>query len=53
MLALYSILHPTDYAKNYAGIMGTGLVRDHVECCCAIITAYKFKHTGNLLVFVI
>jgi len=26
MLALCSMLHPTDYAKNYAGIMGAGLV---------------------------
>ena len=25
MLALCSILHPTDYAKNHAGIMGAGL----------------------------
>jgi len=25
MLALCSVLHPTDYAKNYAGIMGTDL----------------------------
>ena len=25
MLALFSMLHPTNYAKNYVGIMGTGL----------------------------
>jgi len=24
MLALCSMLYPTDYAKNYAGIMGAG-----------------------------
>ena len=26
MLALCSMLYPTNYAKNYAGIMGAGLV---------------------------
>jgi len=26
MLAICSMLHPTNYAKNYAGIMGAGLV---------------------------
>ena len=26
MLVLCSMLHPTNYAKNYAGIMGAGLL---------------------------
>jgi len=30
LLALCSILHPTDYAKTYAGIMGTGLPQEHL-----------------------
>ena len=31
MLALCSMLHPTYYAKNYAGIMGAGLACTHVN----------------------
>ena len=34
MLALCSMLHPTDYVKNYAGIMGTGLILNTVILEC-------------------
>ena len=46
MLALCPMLHPTDYAKNYAGIMGTGLP--------SIILVKQFMHctvTSDLVAF--
>ena len=42
MLALCSMLHPTYYAKNYAGIMGAGLqgtTEDKCQCNCYFATA--------------
>ena len=41
MLALCSVLHTTDYAQNYAGIIGTGLIRSSyseiTECKSLIV----------------
>jgi len=44
MLALCSMLHATDYAKKYAGIMGTGLM---LALCQHITLAYyAFYYAG-------
>ena len=47
MLALCSMLHPTDYAKNYAGIMGTGLLMNLVQILTKIGTYHIIMFTGK------
>ena len=39
MLALCSMLYPTNYAKNYAGIMGAGLLLTVVSIASEILAA--------------
>ena len=43
MLALFSMLHPTDYAKNYAGIMGAGLVKPSSDVESGVLWMTMFK----------